>query len=455
VPKLWPQKFEEYILQFLKEDAGYFFESLPKVPVSAAHLNKFKPSKAFETGVEVPWNLQGRLLPQKPNYLLDPLFHAGAYMVQESSNQFISHVLSQAFPNSTNPVVLDLFASSGGKSVHLLDALNGKGTLIANEMVKSRLRNLEENLLRNGAANVLIANNEPIDYGKLKEFFDLIVIDAPCSDEGLFRKNPNSVKEWSESAVSACVGIQQRILSEILPTLKQGGMLIYTTNTYNVRENEENVKWLLDQMNLEAYPILIKEDWGILQEEQFMFRFLPHLVQGEGLFMAVLQKPILHETFGSNRNLKKSKLPFIPPKKTGFLLPWLNSSEQFEFLTFGTSVYALPKHCISILEDTLFHLNILKSGIKMGSTDKNNALLPEHELGLNQFFTSEFDKWELELGTAISYLKKQVLQVPIGIGVGWQLVTFQGLGIGFAKVMPGRMNNYLPSELRIIKDTTE
>lgn len=451
----WPKKFEENILQLLPEDAGYFFNALQQAPISAVHLNQFKTSTAFLTESPVPWNLMGRLLKQRPSFTLDPLFHAGAYYVQEASSQFLAHVLSQVRFKQNHPVVLDLCAAPGGKTMHLIDALNGSGTLIANEIIKSRVRILEENLLRKGAANVLVANNDPADYGKLKEFFDVIVIDAPCSGEGLFRRDPQAANEWSESAVELCVGRQQRILADALPALKPGGILIYATCTFNVHENEENVNWLIKEMGLEPHPISVNPEWNIKQDQNFMFRFLPHLVPGEGLFMAVLHKPSLNETFGSTRNLKKSKLPFIPPKKTGFLLPWLKTPEQFEFLTFGNTIYALPLQCVPVLEDALFHLNIVKSGIKMGSTDKHAALLPEHELGLSNYMNDAVGFWDVDKETAVQYLKKASISVDGAAGMGWNLLCYQGLGLGFAKVMPGRMNNYLPSELRIIKDTTE
>ncbi len=451
----WPKKFEENILQLLPEDAGYFFEALQRAPISAVHLNELKPSEAFKSEQLVPWNPQGRLLGQRPSFILDPLFHAGAYYVQESSSQFLADVLKQIVWKQNNPVVLDLCAAPGGKTMHLVDALKGSGTLIANEIIKSRVRILEENLLRKGAANVLISNNDPADFSKLNEFFDVIVIDAPCSGEGLFRREPQAANEWSESAVTLCVGRQQRILADAIPALKPGGILIYATCTFNVQENEENVNWLTKEMGLEAHPIAINPDWHIKQEQNFMFRFLPHLVPGEGLFMAVLQKPSLHETFGSTRNQKKSKLPFIPPKKTAFLQEWLKGPTQFEFLTFGTTIYALPLACVPVLEDALFHLNIIKSGIKMGSVDKHGTLIPEHELGLSCFMNTHIAVWEIDHETAINYLKKAAISVSTGVSIGWNLITHKGLALGFAKVMPGRMNNYLPSELRIIKDTTE
>ncbi len=451
----WPKNFEENILQLFPKEAGYFFDALQQAPGTFVHLNKFKPSSAFQDAPDIPWNPLGKQLSSRPSFITDPLFHAGAYYVQESSSQFLAHVLKSIIGSQDQPVVLDLCAAPGGKTMHLLDALNGKGTLISNEIIKSRLRILEENLLKKGSANVLVSHNDPADFAKLGEFFDVMVVDAPCSGEGLFRRDPSAANEWSEAAVDLCVGRQQRILADVLPSLKPGGVLIYATCTFNKKENEDNVLWLQDNFQLKPFPIQVPETWNIVQEDHFQFRFLPHKVAGEGLFMAVLQKPNLHETFGSTRNQKKSKLPFIPPKRAGFLLPWIKEESTFEFLTFGETIYALPKLSVSVLEDALYHLNIVKSGIKMGQIDKNNSLLPAHELALSIYFKDAVPNWNLNKEQALQYLKKQILELDPSVDKGWNRVCYEGLGLGFSKVMPGRMNNYLPSELRIIKDITE
>jgi 16S rRNA C967 or C1407 C5-methylase (RsmB/RsmF family)/NOL1/NOP2/fmu family ribosome biogenesis protein len=451
----WPKKFEENILQLFPKEAGYFFDALQHTPGTFVHLNRYKHSKAFSQESTIPWNVHGRSLATRPSFTSDPLFHAGAYYVQESSSQFLSHVLKSVISEQSSPVVLDLCAAPGGKTMHVLDALNKKGTLIANEIIKSRVRILEENLMRKGLSNVLVSHNDPADFAKLGEFFDVMVVDAPCSGEGLFRRDPSAAEEWSEGAVNLCAGRQQRILADVLPALKPGGVLIYATCTFNRQENEDNVQWLQEQFQLQAYPIAVPAEWNIVNESNYMFRFLPHKVNGEGLFMAVLQKPNLHETFGSTRNQKKSKLPFIPPKRTGFLLPWLHDADDFEFLTYGETIYALPKGCVTVLEDALYHLNIIKSGIKMGSIDKNQSLLPAHELALSIDFKEAVPNWELSKEEALCYLKKQVFPVAPNINKGWNRICYQGLGLGFAKVMPGRMNNYLPSELRIIKENIE
>jgi len=452
---IWPAAFEQNILQLLKEEAGYFFDALNLEPVTSVHLNQFKQSNRFLNEASIPWNAYGRALNQRPSFILDPYFHAGAYYVQESSSQFLAHVLKQVMPKVPAPLVLDLCAAPGGKSMHLLDALQQNGTLLANEIIKSRLRILEENLQKKGLANVFISNNDPADFEHIGQQFDLILVDAPCSGEGLFRRDAAAAKEWSESAVNLCVGRQQRILAQVLPSLKEGGVLIYATCTYNRQENEENVNWLIQSQGLEALPIQVPADWPVREAQQFMFRFFPHLVNGEGLFMAVLQKPRNAGEIGSKRNNSGKKLPFVLPKHQGPFKAWLNQEAAMDFVQFGLQTYAIPKDSLLHLEQLWSKLRIVKSGIRMGTLDKQQQLIPDHDLALSIHLSKDLPHWELDNDNALAYLRKQNLEVDGLQPKGWNLVSYAHLGLGFAKVLPGRMNNYLPSELRIIKASQE
>ncbi|MES1226926.1 MAG: RsmB/NOP family class I SAM-dependent RNA methyltransferase, partial [Bacteroidota bacterium] len=178
---------------------------------------------------KVPWSSNGYYLSERPSFTTDPLFHAGAYYVQEASSMFLEEAVKQTCDLSKPLKVLDLCAAPGGKSTLLQSIISNESLLISNEVIKSRVNILSENITKWGAANVVVTNNDPKDFQRLPEYFDLIVIDAPCSGSGLFRKDPEAITEWSSDNVMLCSQRQQRILADILPCLKPGGILIYST----------------------------------------------------------------------------------------------------------------------------------------------------------------------------------------------------------------------------------
>jgi 16S rRNA C967 or C1407 C5-methylase (RsmB/RsmF family) len=240
----------------------------------------------------VPWCPHGYYLKERPIFTADPLFHAGTYYVQEASSMFLWHILQSTIGNNTkNKKVLDLSAAPGGKSTLLLSYFSD-GLVVANEVIKSRANILVENITKWGTDHVVVTNNDPVHFQKLPAFFDVIVVDAPCSGSGLFRKDPQAIEEWSPEAVTLCSERQERILADILPALAENGLLIYSTCSYSVEENEFVADWLIDKMALEPVPISINNDWGIIQTITNGFRFYPNQVKGEGFFAAVFRKPV-------------------------------------------------------------------------------------------------------------------------------------------------------------------
>ncbi len=175
---------------------------------------------------------------------------------------FLEQAFTQATNGATHLNVLDLCAAPGGKSTHLLSLMDQNSLLVSNEVIQSRSAILSENLQKWGHDNVVVTNNDPKDFQRLPGFFDVIVVDAPCSGEGLFRKDPGAIKEWSEDAVALCSKRQRRILSDVWPALKTGGILIYSTCTYNSQENEENLRWLQQEYEVESIPLNAKGGMG-------------------------------------------------------------------------------------------------------------------------------------------------------------------------------------------------
>ena len=269
-----------------------FEEALQQPSPVSIRYNPYKKT-SHKLGEQVPWAKEGRYLHERPSFTLDPTFHGGAYYVQEGSSLFLEQAVKQSV-DLTQPLrVLDLCAAPGGKSTHLLSLLNKESLLVANEVIRSRAAILSENIQKWGHCNVLVTNCDPHQFQHLEGYFDLIVLDAPCSGEGLFRKDKNAMDEWSVNNVELCAQRQQRIIADVWPALKENGVLIYSTCTYNEKENEANLAWLESQHGCEFIPLTLNTDWGIEEVKKdrvIGYRFYPHKVKGEGFFLSAVRK---------------------------------------------------------------------------------------------------------------------------------------------------------------------
>ncbi|RYD87374.1 MAG: RsmB/NOP family class I SAM-dependent RNA methyltransferase, partial [Sphingobacteriales bacterium] len=291
--------FLEKILASLKNEPGFDAQNFINahkniVSPTSIRINPFKPS-AKKTGKQVPWCADGYYPDARPSFTFDPLFHAGAYYVQEASSMFIDHILKYIKPKDNTIKVLDLCAAPGGKTTLINSALNNNDLLVANEMIKTRVPTLVNNLTRWGTVNTIVTNNDSRDFTRLKGFFDVILVDAPCSDSGMFRNDPGAMKEWTEANVNLCHQRQERILADIYPALKEDGYLIYSTCSYSRQENEDILDWLCETFALESVHIPVDDSWGITVSESekhkaWGYRFYPGKVMGEGLFAACLRK---------------------------------------------------------------------------------------------------------------------------------------------------------------------
>ncbi|GAB3814418.1 hypothetical protein GCM10028895_07510 [Pontibacter rugosus] len=238
------------------------------------------------------------ILPTRTSFFtLDPLLHAGAYYVQEASSMFLEQALKQSIDLDESLHVLDLCGAPGGKSTHLASLISKDSLLVANEVIRSRASILAENVTKWGSGNVLVTSNDPREFSRLPDFFDVMVIDAPCSGEGMFRKDHAAVGEWSEENVNLCAQRQQRILMDVWDALKPGGLLIYSTCTWNEKENEENIAWLAAQEGVESIKLEVQPEWGIIPTQLNGlegYRFYPHRVQGEGFLWLLYANLVSH-----------------------------------------------------------------------------------------------------------------------------------------------------------------
>lgn len=413
------------------------------VPVSI-RLNPFKPCDLdFELGNNIDWCSESYYLKERPSFTFDPLFHAGAYYVQEAGSMFLEWALSSIKDLPEDPIALDLCGSPGGKSTIISSFLANKGILFSNEVIKTRAGVLAQNLNKWGAGNSFVINNDPKDLNILSEEIDLLVIDAPCSGSGLFRKQPDAIQEWSTENVEFCSARQKRIISDSIHLLKSGAYLFYSTCSYSTSENEENVQWMMKEFDLEIKEIEIKQEWGIIKTE-FGYRFYPHLTKSEGFFCALLQKK--GEKFVKKTKKQGNKSNFSV-KNSPFLqyFPEMNG----EVAKFGEHYHYLPQQFEKVSFVLGSNLYFRKAGICLGEI-KGKDLVPNHELALS--FKANFqEKISLNKEEALMYLRKQDF-LPNTSSRGFSVLQYKGLGLGWGKALDRRFNNYLPSELRILSE---
>lgn len=363
---------------------------------------------------------------------------------------FLYEALRQTVDVSQLLKVLDLCAAPGGKSTLLADFIGPNGLLVANETIRTRTGALRENLEKWGYPKVAVTSAESEDFAPMEGFFDIVVTDAPCSGEGLFRKDPNAVKEWSMEQVSVCAARQQRILSAAVECLAPGGILVYSTCTYNPQENTNNVAWLQETFPLTAIKLDIPEPWGITPAGGG-YQFYAHRLRGEGFFLAVLRKSDTPKRRLAAPASFRSISP-LPKSAVALVAPWLAPGVQASFFqTPSGEILALPTEWLDAYLMLDKYLKIKWFGTSMG-TLKGKDFIPDHSLALSQWVSVQLSGIELPLDLALRFLKKETFDLPEGTPNGWQLVRFQGLNLGWIKVLPNRMNNYLPQERRIRMD---
>ncbi|MEJ7676868.1 MAG: RNA methyltransferase [Segetibacter sp.] len=449
-----PQTFIESLVDvrgFNKDTFVSIHESVQ--PLTSIRLNPLKPSTAIDdlpSQIVVSWCAQGRYLSERPSFTLDPVFHGGAYYVQEASSMFLNHVIKAIYKETTAPErVLDLCAAPGGKSTLLAAALPDS-FIVSNEVIKTRVSVLAENISKWGSDNVIVTNNDPKDFKNLPGYFDLMVVDAPCSGSGLFRKDANAIKEWSETNVEMCSYRQQRILADSIEALNQNGYLIYSTCSYSKQEDEDICDWIVDQFSLQPVKISIDASWGIVETISNKYavpayRFYPDKLQGEGFFIACFrQTKFSGECYGYNNKL------IAASKQTRVIAElFLKNAEEYILNDQKGIVIAFLKKWEEEIAALANILNVRKSGVAVG-TMKGKDLIPHHELALSHLLSTDIPFINLEKEDALKYLKRQDFNVNTH-KKGWTLCRYKGINLGWIKVLPNRVNNYYPANWRILK----
>ena len=367
-------------------------EGLAQEPSVSIRINPSKIDlKEWEVVLSdgvVPWCEYGFYLTHRPPFTFDPLLHAGAYYVQESSSMFLHHVLREILRGARNDLrVLDLCAAPGGKSTLVRSVLPAESLLVSNEPIRGRYQVLQENVMKWGYDRHEVTNLYPRDFRKRKELYDIIITDVPCSGEGMFRKDEGAIAEWSLQKVEQCQRLQREIVSDAWECLAPGGLLIYSTCTFNTLENEENIKWILENFDAEVLPVHTEAEWNIQGSilPDFIapvYRFIPGLTRGEGLFMAAI-------------------------RKRGYVGTWVRGSE------------------------------------KCNKAQKTN-LVPSHPRTL-----APSTNIDIDYPTALRYLRREAIVLPPDAPLGIVTVSYQGIPLGQCKNIGSRANNLYPKEWRI------
>lgn len=441
-----PEKFSENIKNILGDEFKDFKKALETDSPVSIRLNPAKTFKsAFALDNPILWTENGYYLKNRPVFTLDPAFHAGAYYVQEASSMVIEHIFKKYVHHYSPLKVLDLCAAPGGKTTHLASLLTDEDLLVANEVIKGRVGILKENLLKWGFTNTIVASQDPETFADLEGFFDVVLVDAPCSGEGMFRKTPDAINEWSEESVVACSARQKRILSAAAMLVAPKGLLIYSTCTYNSSENQDNAHWLTRTLDFENIEMEVPEEWGVTQAKPGL-QFFPHKAKGEGFYVSVFRNKGRDERFVKG----KPNIQRLRRDQTELLSAWIKE-EEFEkysyFLKNDGMVVTIKTSLLNEFGSVLKALDKRSSGLELGLF-KGNDFIPSHAFALSSLISEKVQRVDLEEKNALLYLKKETFDLPEHTN-GWALITYQNLGLGWAKIIGNRVNNYLPTEWRI------
>lgn len=453
----YPGKFKEYLAESVGQAAAdKALSSSGEGVVASVRANPLKPVAGGLSGAvsAVPWSDGlGFMLGSRPVFTLDPLFHAGAYYVQDSSSMYVGHVFSRVLEEcglASSPLrVLDLCAAPGGKTTDIVSRMPSGSVLVSNEVMAQRAGVLRENVSLWGSPDVIVTSNDPKDFGdRLGGYFDVILADVPCSGEGMFRKDPDALSQWSPENVSHCVSRQKRILADVWPALRPGGVLIYSTCTFNRFENSGNIAWLSETFG--AVPLAVQcpeaDAAGAVTDSFGGKTFVWGIVPGEGQYCAAVRKP-------------QGPCPQLPPLRRERVRPVLPLSFPQQLACEGAAAVPFGDSSVKIYSQASLTeslrlgglLKIIQSGVAAG-TAKGRDFVPDADLALSCVLRRGFfPELEMDRDTALKYLARE--NVPYTeTPRGYVLAVYGGLPLGFLKSVPGRFNTLHPQSRRIRMD---
>lgn len=456
---LLPQQFIDNIASLTDADPRIngLIEALTTTPPSVSvRFNRAKVTDLPDNvageplGTPVPWCPAGRHLDNRPLFTLDPAIHQGLYYVQDASSMFISHVIHSLTADTVGPIVyLDACAAPGGKTTAAIDALPAGSLVVANEWDYRRAEILRENITKWGYPSAVVTRGDTKRYSKLRSTFDIIAADVPCSGEGMMRKDAEAVSQWSPALVEQCAARQREIIDNLWPALKPGGYLIYSTCTFNLTENEEMVNYILDTYDAESVPIPVADFPAILPAISHQpsainsYRFMPHRVDGEGLFMAVVRKT------GDRNEARRDKTKEARPARLPFRIPeWIPG--QLSLILEDDTLYGIPTQWKPLVDKMLQHLDIIMPGIEL-ATVKGRDLIPSQGLAMSTMLDrSNVTSIDVDRDTALAYLRRDTVTIPADTPRGPVLLTYADYPLGWVKNIGNRANNLYPAQWRIL-----
>lgn len=473
--KIFPTGFKEMTGNLPGIDADAFFRAMQADPVVSIRLNcRKKPvTNAADTEAPdiydaeceaVPWCPTGRYLKERPAFTLDPLLHAGAYYVQDASSMIYRQAMQKILqlPGMKCHRVLDMCAAPGGKTTAMIDALPDGAIVVANEYVGKRRSILEENLAKWGYGNLIVTGSDTADFARCGSLFDVVAVDAPCSGEGMMRKEPEALSQWNNGLICNCATLQREILANAAAALRPGGVLLYSTCTFNTTENEQNAEYIVSELGMTPLQLDFE---GVPGECRFMqphpggegtLRFMPHFTKGEGLFFSAFIK----EDYGESDSIRYSDEQSRhsgKSRKKGGNRESLPEEELRKLLNITDAVLrenngvicAMNTELASFADTLRKHTRITREGIPVGVM-KGKDLIPAPELALTpDLAKGAYPDIELPYRQAIGYLRREAITLPEGTPKGYVIVKYRGLPLGFAKNIGNRANNLYPAQWRI------
>ena len=440
------EEFVEMLRQTLSDEAEALCRAIGETePSVSVRVNESKGALVPAGAVRVPWCEAGFYLDERPSFTFDPMLHAGLYYVQDASSMFIHQVIKQLI---NKPVrYLDLCAAPGGKTTAALQALPTGSLVIANEIVPNRARALADNVTRWGSPHAVVTCNAPAQLGRLAHLFDVVATDVPCSGEGMMRKDDEAVAQWSAALVEQCAARQQSIVSDVWPALRPGGLFIYSTCTYNRRENEDMVQWLIDRLGAEPVTVPVHDEWSIhpaIDAHFPAYRFMPHRTPGEGLFMSVLRKPDERMATSLSRKVKTGREGIVPAA----VKSWLSDDVPMVLSEQAGTVVAVPRAHEGAVATLRQDVNVIHAGVAL-ATVKGKSCVPHHALALSMALRpGAFAAAEVDYRTAMAYLRGEAITVDAPRGP--VLVTRRGAALGWVNNLGNRANNLYPKGLRVL-----
>ncbi len=460
------ESFRKYLEEAIgAEKALVAFSAFESPASTAVRKNPFKGGTCPE-GRCVEWCRHGHLLSERPQFTLDPHFHAGSYYVQDSSSMFVGHAFRHLLngihvPEGRPVRVLDLCAAPGGKTTDIAASLReafGDGfLLVSNEVMKARAGVLADNVALWGDPNVVVTSDDPRAFAALPGYFDIIVADVPCSGEGMFRKDEEAQRQWSEDNVSLCEARQRRIVADVWPSLAYDGVFIYSTCTFNRYENDGNVQWTADELGAEPLfaADVLKPGDSVIKTE-YGYSLVPGHVEGEGQYCSALRKVsgVEYDVPGTKRGVfvhgsRKKGSPYTKEP----LFVHGNEIEKLFVVEIGLrrrgeTITAVPKPLVPEIEVLESCLHVIAAGCAVGVM-KGSILVPDADLALSTAFNREaFPYAEVDRKTALAFLHRDAIMLP-DAPKGYVTIIYDGIPLGFVKNLGNRCNNLHPQSRRI------